>query len=98
MDNVQLEILGFVAGVTNLTSSVPQLYANLCNPGFASQQSAARNCLQCAGNVLWLAYGLQMGSTSMTTFALLGALMAGTLALQTLTGGAFGRQQKRASV
>lgn len=84
MDQVSLEVLGFVAGATNLMSSVPQLYANLRNPLLVSGQSATRNLLQCAGNILWLAYGMQIGSVAMTTFALLGTIMAGALALQTL--------------
>lgn len=83
MDPLFLELLGFVAGATNLISSVPQLIANIRNPSLVRGQSAARNCLQLSANLLWLAYGIQVGSVSMTTFAGLGAAMAGLLALQT---------------
>lgn len=86
MDQVSLEILGFVAGATNLMSSVPQLYANLRNPSLARGQSPSRNVLQCTGNLLWWAYGMQIGSVAMTTFALLGTVMSGVLLFQTLGG------------
>ena len=84
MELFSLEMLGFVAGATNLMSSVPQLAANLRNPALASGQSLWRNCLQCAGNALWMIYGLSVGSVSMTTFAALGCLMAGGLMAQIL--------------
>lgn len=84
MDHIYMEILGFVAGATTLISSVPQLIANLKDPDLIRGQSPTRNCLQCAGNLLWLWYGMLVGSTAMTTFAALGALMAGTLAVQTI--------------
>ena len=91
MDFVQIEILGFVAGATNLCSSVPQLLSNLRNPQLARSQSMSRNCLQCAGNGLWLLYGASTGSLSMTTFAALGCGMAGLLVRQT-------RQAQRGSL
>ena len=84
MEPVYLEVLGFVAGATNLCSSVPQLRANLSNPDLAKGQSTSRNCLQCAGNGLWLAYGVSAGSLAMATFASLGAAMAAALIYQTL--------------
>lgn len=84
MDVVSVELLGFAAGLMNLTSSLPQLVANLRNPDCAAQQNAARNALQCAGNGMWLAYGISVGSMSMTTFSSLGCLMAGTLLWQVL--------------
>lgn len=74
-----IEALGFVAGATNLMSSVPQLLANLKTPGCAANQSAARNACQAAGNGMWLAYGLASGSIAITTFSTLGCLMAGLL-------------------
>ncbi len=83
MEMVFIEILGFVAGATTLTSSVPQLIANLRNQDLARAQSLARNCLQAAGNALWFTYGASVGSTSMVTFAALGCGMASCLALQT---------------
>lgn len=85
MELLHIEILGFVAGATNLFSSVPQLLANLKNPQFACGQSASRNCLQCAANALWLGYGLSVGSISMAIFAALGCLMAGILVRQTVS-------------
>lgn len=84
MDAVSVEFLGFAAGLMNLTSSVPQLVANLRKPDCAARQSASRNALQCAGNCMWLAYGISVGSMSMTTFSSLGCLMAGTLLWQVL--------------
>lgn len=83
MELIYIEILGFIAGATTLVSSVPQLIANLRNQHLARGQSLSRNLLQSAGNALWLIYGGSVGSTSMTTFAGLGFLMAGSLALQT---------------
>lgn len=84
MDMVQIEILGFCAGATTLVSSVPQLVANLRNPHLARGQSSLRNWFQSTGNGLWMVYGLSVGSVSMTTFAALGSLMAGSLLIQTL--------------
>ena len=84
MELVQLELLGFAAGAINLMSSIPQLVANLRNPLQARGQSPSRNCFQCAGNALWMLYGVLVGSASMVTFACLGCLMAGGLILQTL--------------
>lgn len=86
MDPFQLELLGFVAGATTLTSSVPQLLANLRNPNLACGQSPTRNILQCSGNALWLVYGMMIGSLAMATFASLGMIMAGLLAYQTFMG------------
>lgn len=83
MDMICIEILGFLAGATTLFSSIPQLWANLRNPNLASGQSISRNCFQCAGNALWLLYGISAGSESMTTFASLGCVMAGGLIFQT---------------
>ena len=97
MDTVSIELLGFAAGLINLTSSVPQLVANLRNPDCAAKQSASRNALQCAGNGMWLAYGISVGSMSMTTFSSLGCLMAGTLFWQVLKAklaGTPGRNQE----
>lgn len=84
MELLQIELLGFVAGATNLASSVPQLRANFRNPELACGQSVSRNCYQCAGNAMWMVYGVTVGSTSMTTFASLGCMMAGGLIFQTL--------------
>ena len=83
MDVFVIEMLGFAAGATTLVSSLPQLIANLRNQDLALGQSLSRNCLQSAGNALWFIYGASVGSTSMITFAGLGCLMAGCLALQT---------------
>ena len=77
-----VELVGFVAGLTNLVSSIPQLIANLRNPNSAAQQSAARNACQAAGNGMWLVYGLTVGSLAMSTFSTLGTLMAGALLIQ----------------
>jgi uncharacterized protein with PQ loop repeat len=79
-----VELLGFAAGMTNLTSSVPQLVSNLRSPDCAARQSPSRNALQCGGNALWLAYGVSVGSLSMTAFSSLGCLMAATLLWQVL--------------
>lgn len=84
MDFVSIEILGFIAGATNLFSSVPQLIANFKRPELASGQSLSRNCFQGAGNGLWMAYGVSVGSISMTTFASLGCAMACGLIFQTM--------------
>jgi len=83
MEMTLIEVLGFAAGGTTLISSLPQLLANLRNEELARSQSLSRNCLQSAGNALWLAYGISAGSVSMVTFAALGFLMAGGLAFQT---------------
>lgn len=83
MDPIFIEMLGFVAGATNLASSVPQLLANLREPDLARGQSPARNAFQCAGNLMWLIYATQVGSIAMTTFAGLGCAMAGLLLAQT---------------
>ena len=77
-----VEILGFAAGFTNLVSSIPQLLANLRNPGAAAKQSASRNACQCAGNGMWLVYGVTVGSIAMSTFSTLGCIMAGALLWQ----------------
>ncbi len=84
MEMLSIELLGFAAGAVNLFSSVPQLLANLRNPDLARGQSVLRNAFQCAGNALWLIYGLKVGSIAMATFALLGCLMACILLMQTL--------------
>lgn len=83
MEIMLIELLGFAAGAITLVSSIPQLIANLRNRELAMAQSLSRNCLQSAGNALWLGYGATVGSASMVTFASLGCLMAGCLALQT---------------
>lgn len=79
---IYVELLGFMAGLTNLLSSVPQLLANLKAPECAAQQSAARNVCQAAGNGMWLFYGVAIGSVAMTTFSTLGCAMAATLFVQ----------------
>ena len=83
MDPILVEMLGFAAGATNLASSVPQLLANLREPGLARGQSQARNAFQCAGNLMWLIYAIPVGSIAMMTFAGLGCAMAGLLLAQT---------------
>lgn len=84
MSCIPIELLGFVAGLTNLASSVPQLIANLKNPINASKQSPSRNACQCAGNTLWLVYGISVGSIAMTVFSSLGSVMAALLLWQVL--------------
>lgn len=84
-----IELIGLLAGLTNLVSSVPQLAANLRNPELARGQSAARNACQCAGNALWLVYGLSIGSFAMTLFSSLGCMMAGLLLWQVLSAARF---------
>ena len=83
MELMMIEVLGFAAGAITLVSSIPQLIANLRNRELAMAQSLSRNCLQSTGNALWLGYGVSVESASMVTFAMLGCLMAGCLALQT---------------
>ena len=83
MEMFFIELLGFIAGATTLVSSIPQLIANLRDKELARGQSLSRNLLQATGNALWFLYGASVGSTSMVTFAGLGCLMAGCLALQT---------------
>lgn len=82
MDAAYTEVLRFVAGATNLNSSVPQLAANTRNPQLASGQSIPRKCLQCGGNALRVIYGGSVGYIAMTTFATLGCLMGRALMLQ----------------
>lgn len=79
---IYVEAIGFLAGLTNLFSSVPQLIANLKSPDCAADQSAARNICQAAGNGMWLCYGLAIGSLAMSTFSTLGCAMAAALFLQ----------------
>ena len=79
---IYIEAVGFVAGLTNLMSSVPQLRANLKNPECAAHQSAGRNACQATGNGLWLFYGIAAGSIAMSTFSTLGFIMAALLFLQ----------------
>ena len=76
---IYVEAVGFMAGLTNLMSSVPQLFANLKSPDCAASQSGLRNAFQAAGNGMWLVYGLAAGSIAMSTFSTLGCLMAGVL-------------------
>lgn len=85
---VEIEIIGFVAGATNLFSSVPQLVKNLRTPALAQGQCMSRNAFQCSANAMWLVYGASVESASMTTFAALGCLMAGALLVQTYRAGA----------
>lgn len=87
MNALLIEGLGFVAGATTLSSSLPQLLANLRNPDLARNQSPTRNALQGAGNTLWLIYAVSVGSVAMMTFAGLGAVMALALLAQTLNSG-----------
>ena len=79
MCNTYIELIGIIAGLTNLLSSAPQLIDNLRNPDRASGQNASRNALQCAGNGMWLFYGVSIGSLAMTTFSTLGSVMAALL-------------------
>lgn len=79
MTYATIEMIGIIAGLTNLLSSVPQLIDNLRNPGRASGQNASRNALQCMGNGMWLFYGVSIGSLAMTTFSTLGCIMAAVL-------------------
>lgn len=79
-----IEMIGLLAGLTNLASSVPQLIANLRCPEKACGQSPSRNALQCSGNALWLVYGASIGSMAMTIFSTLGCAMAGLLLWQVL--------------
>ena len=81
---LMIELVGFVAGLTNLVSSVPQLIANLRHPERAANQDASRNAFQAAGNGMWLYYGVSVGSIAMTTFSTLGCLMAAALFWQVL--------------
>jgi len=82
MSNLTIEAIGLAAGLTSLLSSLPQMVANLRNPDMACQQSPARNAFQCAGNALWLVYGLSVGSLAMVLFSSLGIVMAGILLWQ----------------
>ncbi|MDD9921468.1 MAG: hypothetical protein OXQ92_04175 [Boseongicola sp.] len=84
MDIWSLELIGLMAGATNLFSSVPQLVANLREPDRAHGQSPARNAYQCVGNALWLVYGTAIGSIAMMLFSTLGCLMATVLLCQVL--------------
>ncbi|MEM9433187.1 MAG: hypothetical protein AAGA12_04640 [Pseudomonadota bacterium] len=85
MNPLTIEMIGLAAGLTNLSSSIPQLIANLRNPDAASKQSPSRNACQCAGNVLWLVYGIAVNSVAMMIFSTLGSVMAGLLLAQVLS-------------
>ena len=95
MELMFIEILGFVAGATNLVSTAPQLVANLRNQDLARTQSLSRNCLQSSANAMWFVYGVTVGSTAMTTFAGLGCVMAGCLAFQTYRAQCKGSADKK---
>lgn len=82
MADLWIELIGWSAGLTNLSSSTPQLVANLRDPSRAAGQSAWRNALQAAGNLLWIAYGALIGSLAMMVFATLGFIMAAWLLAQ----------------
>jgi len=76
------DLIGYLAGFTTLISTVPQLVANFRKPGIAASQSAWRNALQAAGNLLWLLYALVVDATPMILFASTGLFLAICLCLQ----------------
>lgn len=78
------EVIGWVAGCLLLSSSLPQIIANLRHPNLARHQSPMRNLLQCIGNLLWLIYAMLFSITAMKVFASLGAVLAGALFIQVL--------------
>lgn len=76
------ELIGWLAGLLTLSSSLPQIKANIANPELARHQSTSRNLLLCAGNSLWLVYAIIFNVAAMMFFAALGATLAGALFIQ----------------
>jgi uncharacterized protein with PQ loop repeat len=81
---MNIELIGWLAGILLLMSSTPQLAANLRDPELAKHQSPARNFLQCSGNFLWLIYAIMADVQAMKVFAALGTIMAAALFMQVI--------------
>ena len=78
------ELIGYLAGLVMLSSSLPQLVVNFRDPSLAASQSGGRNLLQALGNLMWLIYAILVGAQPMIVFAGLGFVLASWLLLQVL--------------
>ena len=79
-----LIMLGLTAGALNMSSSVPQLIANLRDPLLARAQSPGRNFLQALANFGWAVWGIGMEAIEVVIFASAGFAMASVLLVQVM--------------
>lgn len=84
MDENSFLFLGLLAGTLNMSSSIPQLVANIRNPELAKSQSPSRQALQMLGNLAWLGWGIGNSADEVMLFASLGSAMASILWFQTI--------------
>lgn len=76
--------IGTLAGLVNLSSSIPQVYKNIRRPTDAARQCPIRNALQATGNTLWLVYAILLNAFVMVIFATLGTGIALIILVQVL--------------
>ncbi|QLH38145.1 MAG: hypothetical protein HWD60_03055 [Defluviicoccus sp.] len=79
-----IAVMGVIAGSVDLSSSLPQIVANIVRPCAAAHQCWARNALQLTANLLWAAYGAGRKDLVVMIFSIVGAIAAATLLVQTL--------------
>ena len=78
-------IVGVVAGCCSTLAFVPQVL-KIWREGDTRAISARMYVLRNAGFVLWLAYGLALGSTPLVVFNVVSLLLGGTVLVLKLRG------------
>lgn len=73
------ELLGFVAGTIISVSALPRIIQCMRNATLARAESLSRNGMISFGNVLWIVYGLLVGSVALTTMSVVATALNGTI-------------------
>ncbi len=72
-------LIGFLAGLVVALSNLPDFIGSLKKPTIAPLYRVARDSLACAGNLLWVLYGIKVGAVPIVVFCTLASVMLLTL-------------------
>lgn len=76
-------VIGTLAGMINMSATIPEILANFDDLSRAATQSPWRNVLQLLGNALWLIYGIKLGTRVIVVFSTAGMTFAAIAFIQT---------------
>jgi uncharacterized protein with PQ loop repeat len=81
---VILQLLGLMAGAIICSSAVPRVREIWRNPQVAAGESLTRNARIVGGNVLWVVYGVLMGTPAITIMCGISVVLNGVILFATL--------------
>jgi MtN3 and saliva related transmembrane protein len=83
MNNILVELLGFIAGSLTTFSAIPQVL-RVYKTKSTKDLSALTYLSICIGAILWVIYGAIVGSLSVTIMSIISAILNGSILIMKL--------------